>query len=106
MKIINKMARKLGLRKRRYYTLMIKRDDYFVVKALAAQEKMTHVDLVRKLLEIYIECKMKNHEAIIADLLKKQDALVDVLKVYMNRVGKIYNLPADKNHIGSNLDIK
>ena len=31
MKIINKMASKLGLRKRRYYTLMVRRDDYITV---------------------------------------------------------------------------
>jgi hypothetical protein len=52
-----------------------------------------------------LECKKKNHEAIIADLLKKQDALVDVLKIYYKRFGKIYNSPVDKTHIGSNLDL-
>ena len=106
MGLLNKVANKIGSRKRRYYTLMIRRDDYFTVKALAAQEKMTHVDLQHKLLTVYLECKKKNHEAIIADLLKKQDTLVDVVRIYHKRFGKIYNSPADKTHIGSNVDVK
>ena len=85
---------------------MIKKDDYFTVKALAAQENMTHVDLQHRLLTVYLECKKKGHEATIADLLKKQDALVDALRVYMNRCGKIYNSPVDKTHIGSDVDMK
>ena len=95
MGIINKMVNKIGLRKRHYYTLMIRRDDYITVKALASQEKMTHVDLQHKLLTVYLECKKKNHEAVIADLEKKQDVLVDALKLYYKRVGKIYGSPAD-----------
>ena len=67
MGIIKKMATKIGFCKRRYYTLMVRRDDYFTVKALAAQEKMTHVDLVHKLLAVYLQYKAKNHEAIIAE---------------------------------------
>ncbi|HEY92867.1 MAG TPA: hypothetical protein G4O17_03890 [Dehalococcoidia bacterium] len=106
MGIIKKMATKIGFCKRRYYTLMVRRDDYFTVKALAAQEKMTHVDLVHKLLTVYLQYKAKNHEAIIADLLKKQDALVDVVRIYHKRFGKIYHSPADKTHIGSNVDVK
>jgi len=104
MGIINKMANKIGLRKRRYYTLMIRRDDYITIRALAAQQKMTHVDFEHKLLTVYLECKEKNHEATIADLLKKQDFLVDALNIYQKRFGKIYGTPADKTPIGSNGD--
>ena len=106
MGLINKMANKIGLRKRRYYTLMVRRDDYITVKALAAQQKTTHVDFVHELLTIYLECKKKNHEKVIADFEKKQDALVDALKIYYKRFGKIYNSPADKTHIGSNVGMK
>lgn len=96
MKIINKLASKLGLSKRRYYTLMVRQKDYLSVKILAAHQKMTLVDFVHELVTIYLECKKKNHEAIIADLLKKQDALVDELMLYRERVGRIYRSPADK----------
>ena len=106
MGLLKKVANKIGLRKRRYYTLMIRPGDYFAFKALAAQEKMNHVDLQHKLMAVYVECKKKNYEAIIADLEKKQDALVDVVRIYQKRVGKIYNSPADKTHIGSNIDMK
>ncbi|MFC1983309.1 hypothetical protein ACFLV5_05970 [Chloroflexota bacterium] len=106
MKIINKMASKLGLRKRRYYTLMVRPDDYITVKALAGKLEMTHVDFVHKLLYVYFACQEKNHEKVIADLEKKQDVLVDELKIYMKRFGKIYNTPADKTHIGSGVDMK
>ena len=94
MGIINKMANKLGLRKRKYYTLMVKREDYITVKLLAADQKMTHVDLLHKLLTVYLEYKKKNYETIIAELEKKQDVLVDALKLYYERVGKIYESPA------------
>jgi hypothetical protein len=90
MKTINKIANKLGLRKRRYYTLMVRREDYFSFKVLAAEQKKTHVDFLKELLTVYLECKKKNHEATIADLLKKQDALVDELLLYQKRIGKIY----------------
>ena len=106
MGIINKMANKLGLRKRRYYTLMVRRDDYITVKALAAQLKMTHVDFEHKLLTVYLECKEKKHEAIIADLLRRKDELLVALEIYIARFGKIYNSPADKTHIGPNVDAK
>ena len=48
MKIFNKMATKIGLRKRRYYTLMVRRDDHITVKALAAHQNMNIVDFVHK----------------------------------------------------------
>ena len=99
MKTINKIARKIGLRKRRYYTLMVKREDYFPFKCLAVERKMTHVDLLHELVAVYLECKKKNHESIITDLLRKQDALVDELRLYRERVGKIYRSPADNTSI-------
>ena len=67
MKIIKKMVRKLGFRKRRYYTLMVRRDDYITVKALAAKLEVTHIDLIHKLIYIYFACQEKNHERVIAD---------------------------------------
>jgi len=93
MKIINKIARKMGLRKRRYYTLMVRPEDYLSFKSLAAQQKMTHVDFQHELLTVYLECKKKKHEAIIAALERNQDALVDELKLYPKRFGKIYRFP-------------
>lgn len=94
MKTINKIARKIGLHKPRYRTLMVRRDDYLSFKVLAAQQKKTHVDFLPELLTAYLECKKKNHESIITDLLRKQNALVDELKLYRERVGKIYRSPA------------
>ena len=90
MKTINKLARKIGLRKRRYYTLMIRREDYLSFKWLAAQQKMNYVDFQHELLTVYLECKKKKHEALIAELLTKQNILVDELKLYRERIGKIY----------------
>jgi hypothetical protein len=75
---------------------MVRQKDYFPFKSLAALQKMTHVDLLHELMAVFLECKKKNHEATIADLLKKQDALVDELMLYRKRVGKIYRSPADK----------
>ena len=51
---------------------------------------MNHVDFFHELLTVYLECKQKKHEAIIADLLTKQDVLVDSLKLYKERFDKIY----------------
>ena len=93
MRIINKLASKIGLRKPRYRTLMVRREDYLSFKAFAAQQKMTHVDFQHELLTVYLECKKKKHEAIIAALERKQDALVDELKLYLKRFGKIYRFP-------------
>ena len=94
MKTINKIARKLGLHKRRYYTLMVRREDYLSFKCLAADQKKNYVDFQHELLGVYVECKKKDHEATIADLLRKQDVLVDELKLYRENVGKIYRSPA------------
>ena len=44
MRIINKLASKIGLRKPRYRTLMVRHEDYLSFKALAAEQKKTHVD--------------------------------------------------------------
>jgi len=96
MKTINRIARKIGLHKPRYRTLMVRRDDYLSFKVLAAQQKKTHVDFLHELLAAYLECKKKNHEATIADFKRKQDVLVDELMLYRKRVGKIYRSPADK----------
>ena len=95
MKTINKIATKLGLRKPRYRSLMVRQKDYISFKVFAAEQKKTHVDFLPELLSVYLECKQKKHEAIIADLLKQQDALVDALMVYQKRVGKIYRSPDD-----------
>jgi len=96
MKTINKIANKLGLRKPRYRTLMVRREDYLTFKVLAAEQKKTHVDFLKELLIVYLECKKKNHEATIGDLERKQDVLVDELRLYYKRIGKIYRSPADK----------
>jgi len=113
MGLINKMAKKIGLEKRRYYTLMARRDDYFAVKALAAQQNMNIVDLIHKLLDVYVGCTMKNHEKVIADLLKKQDALVDALNLKQTSnftikgmfsntipIGRFCESPSSMNHSG------
>ena len=71
--------------------------DYLSFKMLATQAKKNHVDLFNELLSVYVNCKHKKHEAVIADLEKKQDALVDALKLYYKRFGKIYRLLGDKN---------
>ena len=104
MGLLKKLANKV--RKRRYYTLMVKRDTYFAFKSLAVQQKMTHVDYIDELISVYLECKKKGHDKIIADLETKNDFLVDALRIYYKRFGKIYNSPADKTHIGSNIDTK
>jgi len=96
MKTINKIARKLGLRKPRYRTLMVRSEDYLSFKVLAVEQKKTYVDFLKELLTVYLECKKKNHEVRIADLERKQDVLVDELKLYHKRIGKIYRSPADK----------
>ena len=73
---------------------------------MAAEQKKTHVDFLNELLTVYLECKKKNHEAIIADLERKQDVLVDELKLYYKRIGKIYSSPADKTPKSSrNIDV-
>lgn len=96
MGIINKLANKIGLRKRRYYTLMVRREDYISFKSLAAHEKENYVNFFHELLGIYIDCKQKNHEATIGELLRKQDALVHTLRLYKSRVGELYFSPAEK----------
>jgi len=93
MKIIKRVANKLGLRTPKYRHIAVKTPAYITFKTLAAQNKMNYIDFMGKLLECYIACKEKNHEAQIADLLKKQDILVDELKLYRKRVGKIYRSP-------------
>jgi len=87
------MLRKLGLRKPKYYTIQVRTPDYISFKSLAVQGKKNYVDFFHELLDVYIDCKQKKHESIITDLLKKQDALVDELKLYRQRVGKIYRSP-------------
>ena len=72
---------------------MVRPEDYLSFKSLAAQQKMTHVDFQHELLTVYLECKKKKHEAIIAALERNQDALVDELKLYPKRFGKIYRFP-------------
>jgi hypothetical protein len=57
MKTISKLARKIGLGKRRYYTIMVRREDYISFKSLAVQQKMNHVDFQHELLTVYLECK-------------------------------------------------
>ena len=95
MKTINKIARKLGLRKPKYRTLMVRSADYWSFKVLAAAQKKTHVDFLPELLTVYLECKRRKHEAVIADLLFKQGVLVDELKLYRERVGILHRPPAD-----------
>ena len=94
MALLNKVARKLGIRKLRYATIHPKTKDYISFKSLAAQYKKNHVDFFHELLDVFVDCKHKKHEAMIGELLKKQDALVDNLRLYQKRVGKIYVSPA------------
>jgi len=94
MSRFNKMVRKLGLRRPKYYTIQVRTPDYISFKTLAAQEKRNYVDFFHELLDVYIDCKQKKHESTIKELLRKQDALVDNLKLYHKRVGKIYVSPA------------
>ena len=80
MAIINKLTRRLGLRKPKYGTIHPRTPDYLSFKMLAATQKKNHVDFSDELLRVYVDCKHKKHADVIADLLKKQDALVDELK--------------------------
>ncbi len=96
MRLVNKLTRRLGLRKLRYGTIHPKMVDYLAFKMLAAKQKKNHVDFFNELIRVFLECKKQNHESKIADLYRKQDALVDRLKLYYNRVGEIYPLPSDK----------
>jgi len=84
---------------------MLHSDDYFVVKVLSAHERMNIVDIVHELIRIYLECKKKNYEAVIADLEKRCDFLHNALSIYQQRFGKIYNTLADKRPIGYYGDI-
>ena len=90
MTIINKLTRRLGLRKLKYGTIHPRTPDYISFKMLAARQKKNHVDFFSELLSLYVDCKYKKHEDAIADLIKKQDVLVDELKLYRERIGKIY----------------
>ncbi len=94
MNTITKLARKIGSRKRKYYTIHIKPDDYCSFKSVAVQQKMNYVDFFHELPGAFINCRKANHEVIIHDLLRKQDALVDKLQLYQKRFGKIYLSPA------------
>ncbi|MFC2063438.1 hypothetical protein ACFLS8_05820, partial [Chloroflexota bacterium] len=81
----------LGLgKKRRYQTLMVRTADYLAYKALAIEKKKNLVDLLPELMTVYLKCEKEKHEAQIADLLQKQDVLVDELLLYRKRIGKIY----------------
>ena len=97
MRRLNKIVRKLRLRKPKYYTIQVRTADYISFKSLAAQGKKNYVDFFHELLDVYIDCKQKKHEFIIKDLLKKQDTLVDVVKLYQKRWGKIYFTAADRS---------
>lgn len=68
MTIINKLTRKLRLRKPKYGTIHPKIADYVSFKMLAANKKKNYVDFFNKLLSVYVNCRHKNHEATIADL--------------------------------------
>ena len=96
MNSLKKFARTLGLRRPKYYTIQVRTADYVSCKSLAAHEKKNYVDFFHELLGIYIDCKKKNHETTIRELLRKQDALVDNLRLYKNRVGELYFSPAEK----------
>ena len=60
MNTITKLARKIGLRKLKYYTIHIKPDDYISFKVLAVHTKKNYIDLFHDLLDIYIQCKRTN----------------------------------------------
>ena len=94
MSLLKKVSKKLGLHKPKYHAIQVRTPDFVSYKVLAAQEKKNLVDFFHVLLDVYIDCKQKKHESIIKDLLRKQDALVDELKLYRKRVGKIYDFPA------------
>ena len=95
MSLLKKVSKKLRLHKPKYHAIQVRTPDFVSYKALAAQEKKNLVDFFHVLLDIYISCKHKKHEANIAELLRKQDALVDELKLYRKWVGKIYFTAAD-----------
>ena len=90
MSLLNKVSKKLRLHKPKYHAIQVRTPDFVSYKILATQNKKNLVDFFHELLDVYIACKQKNHETKIAELLKKQDALVDELKLYRERVGKIY----------------
>ena len=104
MRLVNKLTRRLGLRKLRYGTIHPKMADYLTFKMLASQQKKNHVDFFNELIMVFLECKKQNHESKITDLRRKQDALVDTLKVYYKRVGKIHIPPAASTPKSSSYD--
>ena len=104
MGIVNKLTRRLGLRKLKYGTIHPKMADYLIFKMLASRQKKNQVDFFNDLIRVFLECKEQNHEAKIGDLLRKQDALVDTLTVYYKRVGKIHIPPAANTFKSSSND--
>ncbi len=78
--------------------------DYWTFKMLASQQKKNHVDFFNEFIRVFLECKKHNHESKIADLLRKQDALVDKLKLYYKRVGEIHIPPAASTPKSSSYD--
>ena len=106
MGLLKKLTNKVRKRQRGYFTIMVKRDTYFAFKSLAIQQKMTHVDFIDEIIAVSLSCRKEGHEKIIADLETKNYVLMEVLRVYYKRFGKIYNSPADKTHIGSDVDLK
>ena len=67
MKLLNKTAKKMGLRKPKYRQVNIKPEAYMTFRILAAQRKRNHVDFFNELLSVYVDCKHKKHEDVIAD---------------------------------------
>jgi len=94
MSLLKKVSKKLRLHKPKYHAIQVRTPDFVSYKILAAEEKKNLVDFFHELLDVYIGCKKNKHVAIIKDLLLKQDALVDTVKLYRKRWGKIYVSPA------------
>jgi hypothetical protein len=83
---------------------MIRRDDYYGFKALAAHHKITQVDFMHKLLMIYADCIKAGHEQIIEDLRMKLKIALNDLMLYLKRIGKIQRWPEEKEVEISEID--
>ena len=63
---------------------------------MAAHRKKNQIDFFNDLLKFYVEAQQHNYEETIADLLEKQNALCDAIRIYQKRLGRVYDSPADQ----------
>jgi DNA-binding transcriptional regulator GbsR (MarR family) len=105
MRLFTNISKNLRRRKKRYDTINVKRDTFITFKSLAAHRKKNQIDFFNDLLKFYVEAQQHNYEETIADLLEKQNALCDAIRIYQKRLGRVYDSPADQTpKSSSNVD--